>query len=284
MKNLRILFPILLVCFCLAYRPVYDAVRKVPKTDLVPPGTVWLKDNMFMDKTEITNSNYREFLYCIKAQHRSKSYCDSMLPDTTTWCKKYDKAGMQTGKMYFRHPSYQEYPVVGISYYQAVEFCKWRTERVNYFEAIKKNLAKWVPDTIYHGVQFVNYRLPTKEEWEYAAAAGLDKGRYPYGYENITDDKNEEVSITAEYVNLHEKGFNYPVNSESVNFGKPNKYDLYNMLGNVAEIIDCGQYKGLSFNDYLVHNDSTYSYTQTWKYTKPECWLGFRCICEVLKR
>ncbi len=32
---------------------------------------------------------------------------------------------------YLRHPGYGEYPVVGVSWIQAVEFANWRTDRVN---------------------------------------------------------------------------------------------------------------------------------------------------------
>src|SRR5690606_35670209 len=32
---------------------------------------------------------------------------------------------------YLRHPAYAEYPVVGVNWIQAVEFCDWRTNRVN---------------------------------------------------------------------------------------------------------------------------------------------------------
>ena len=32
---------------------------------------------------------------------------------------------------YLRHPAYQNYPVVGVSWIQANQFCIWRTDRVN---------------------------------------------------------------------------------------------------------------------------------------------------------
>ena len=32
---------------------------------------------------------------------------------------------------YLRHPGYGQYPVVGVSWRQAVNYCKWRGERVN---------------------------------------------------------------------------------------------------------------------------------------------------------
>src|SRR5690606_14763823 len=54
----------------------------------------------------------------------------SALPDTLVWRNRLGYAEMMT-ENYLRHPGYAEYPVVGVSWIQAVEFSNWRTDRVN---------------------------------------------------------------------------------------------------------------------------------------------------------
>lgn len=279
----------------------YDVPRKIPKQTYTPPGTVWLKDNLFMDKTEMTNTGYREFLYWTYRRSRH-TYYDSMLPDTNVWGNIYIY-GIRAVSYYFRHPRFSDYPVVGIKYYQAVEYCKWRADRVNEFLYIKKNHVKWNADTIYHNApRIVNYRLPTAQEWEYAASAGLEYCKYPLGYERILDKHNVEVSNTGEYNNLFLLKSGCYVSSElktdsiyfedytqPVYFGKPNKFRIYNMLGNVSEIIADSLYKGLNYREFIntpgiFYQPFPYNYKVSYKYKGPQSWLGFRCIAEVLKQ
>ena len=52
------------------------------------------------------------------------------LPDTLVW---RDKLGYNEPFVthYLRHPAYKNYPVVGVSWIQANDYCIWRTDRVN---------------------------------------------------------------------------------------------------------------------------------------------------------
>jgi len=88
--------------------------------------------SFYMDETEISNSNYREYLYWTKRTFGSdfpEIYRDA-LPDTLVWRDElaYNDPYVD---YYLRHPAYNDYPVVGVSWLQANEFCKWRTDRVN---------------------------------------------------------------------------------------------------------------------------------------------------------
>lgn len=91
--------------------------------------------SFYMDETEVTNLMYLEYLDYLKRVYppEDPSYKNiylGALPDTLVWRNRLGYAEMMT-QNYLRHPGYAEYPVVGVSWIQAVEYAKWRTDRVN---------------------------------------------------------------------------------------------------------------------------------------------------------
>ena len=91
--------------------------------------------SFYMDETEVTNLMYMEYLDWLKrvfppTDEKYKNIYQGASPDTLVWRNRLGYDETMTNN-YLRHPAYAEYPVVGVNWIQAVEFSKWRTDRVN---------------------------------------------------------------------------------------------------------------------------------------------------------
>lgn len=96
-----------------------------------PPRKVTVP-SFYIDETEVSNLDYLEYLHWLKniyGEDHPEVYI-AALPDTLVWREQlaYNEPLVE---MYLRHPSYHNYPVVGVSWLQATEYCTWRTDRVN---------------------------------------------------------------------------------------------------------------------------------------------------------
>lgn len=88
--------------------------------------------SFYIDETEVSNVNYREYTYWL-GRVFGNSYPEvyrKALPDTLAWRSQlaYNEPLVE---YYFRHPAYNDFPVVGVSWEQANQYCKWRSDRVN---------------------------------------------------------------------------------------------------------------------------------------------------------
>ena len=91
--------------------------------------------SFYLDESEVTNSEYLFYLVYMEKvfppnNENYKDIYQSTVPDTLVWRDVLGFNELLT-ENYLRHPSYQDYPVVGVSWIQATQYCKWRSDRVN---------------------------------------------------------------------------------------------------------------------------------------------------------
>lgn len=276
-----------------------------------PPGCRLLHDSIYIDETEITNLHWLEYLFAIE-RDSSQEFIKSQMIDSTF----HSNIG---NFRYLYPPILRLYPVVGVSYEQAKAYCKWRSDAVNaesknpkndYFATQRKTLKKIGLEVFYE------FRLPTIEEWEYAAQGGLKFEDYPHGIiEKFYEIEKSDLISKGEKAADKKKCFEYwkkDLKKRGEIFGiqanvkeqfwikstnryvdciefrmipttevyefNTNNFKLYNMIGNVAEMTaEKGIAKGGSFKDSY----DNFNIITNFQYESSQNWLGFRCICAV---
>jgi gliding motility-associated lipoprotein GldK len=198
----------------------------------------------FMDKYEVSNNKYRQFLEAVKSGQLETGTpttlkaaptftLNDLKPDSTVWTKSFAfHYGDPLMEFYFDHPAFDTYPVVGVSYDQAQKYAEWRTYHLRANDDVEFDLPA--------------FRLPTEAEWEYAAKGGKDIAKYPWGGPYL---KNKRGCLMANFKpgrgNYTDDGYAY---SAPVDVYEPNGFGLYNMSGNVNEWV-ADVYRPMSSKD-----------------------------------
>lgn len=105
--------------------------------------------SFYLDEKEVSNYAYCEYLYWTQRVFGTDYplvYLNA-LPDTLVWL--YEGGKMENYvNLYLRHPAYSKYPVVGVNWMQANNYCSWRTDRVNEFILIREGVLSTNPNQI----------------------------------------------------------------------------------------------------------------------------------------
>ena len=210
-------------------------------------------DNRIKGKIEIdpTKLIYRYSYVDLKAAAKSSkglelplsnflvSQTQAVYPDSLVWMRDFSYSYNEPfTRLYFSHPSYNDYPVVGVTWKQAVAFCHWRTNSSNFY--LGKGGKR---DEKIDGI----YRLPTEAEWEYAARGNSKtNAMYPWGSPYT---RTKEGRLLANFKPGRGDYFGSDAKNDNIYTTKvqsfpENGYKIYDMAGNVAEWTSSVYYEG----------------------------------------
>ena len=196
--------------------------------------------SFFMDDTEITNNEYRQFVHYFTVDGNTSlpgslaeeasvetisldEFREKYYPDTMVFVRDFaHHFGDPLMEFYWSHPAFDDYPVVGVDWEAANFFCAWRTAYLNDYRV-----------NVLNDFPMPNFRLPTEAEWEYAARGGRDLAKYPWGNPYI---RNAKGCMLANFKpgrgNYYDDGFAY---TSPIQAYFANDYGIYDMSGNVSE-------------------------------------------------
>jgi sulfatase modifying factor 1 len=187
-------------------------------------------EESFYKRKEFDN---RKLNYCYTDLSNDVKNCINPYPDTSCWMTNFKYSGFHAMKdNYFWRPEYDNYPVVGVNWKQAIAYCDWRTKRYNE-ELNKMDIRK--------KAKFVNVKfgLPNSNQWSYASGSDQPHQKFidlPYL-------RNKQGCYTSNFGNIYsnsdliiKRSFDDGASLTAlVKSYLTNVFGLYNMFGNVSE-------------------------------------------------
>ena len=254
MKIIGIPTAILITAIATGFAGKPKANIKLPKSfttefAYVPEGSISVEtveqeiNAFFALKTEVSNIQYRQFLAAMDTADDNTQKAVAIYKDN--WIKgRWNNEPFV--EYYSTHPAYDNYPVVNITHEAAQIYCEWLTARY-------KTQDLGLPENMQ-----LTFRLPNRAEWMHAASGG-NHGPYAWGGPYLHNTKGEELanflSYGPENISFDPESETYKVVPLPISMGvagainrsaditapvrthAPNGFELYNMNGNVAEML-----------------------------------------------
>lgn len=262
----------------LAFLLLFSFLGKKYKSvhELLAVDTVMLyNDSLYVGKTEVTNKEYLEFTKYIQ-KNQPNIYSD-ILPNSLLW-KSISNKPKAYEEYYFEHPAYKNYPVVNITNSQAVRFCEWKTVQLN-------NLLKKIVVEKRDNIKYFNVRLPNRYEWR-DAALGKIPTYSKYTWEG-SQMRNKDGLFRCRFrytkgkIKVGKKQINASDDLLSpVNSFEPNSIGVYNMCGNVAEIL---HQDSIAVGGHWQSFDDEVTINSFIPLKKESPMVGFRYVVEIIR-
>jgi len=245
------------------------------------------QDLMMMD-TEVSHGDYYQFVQDILLQKKN-NYLDTILAGKVEWATELLGDPNREVELGFAQSDVSSpdfsgdeslLPIVNISHRAAELYAQWLSEVYN-------------DDPKRKDGRNVRFRLPTEEEWTYAAMGGKNYSPYPWGgqtYMNnkgcllanfrtfdLPDEERAKVTAAREADKKNagcETEFLLLVKTDAY---FPNDYGLYNMVGNAAEMID---EPGVTLGGSWLDTPEESVIGRRIKRTTPHASTGFRLVAE----
>ena len=140
--------------------------------------------SFYMDKYEVTNLNWNEYLHWLEYVFGAVApeLVDQARPDHKVWREDLAYNDPYENN-YFEHPAFSFYPIVGVTWEQAMAYCQWRTDRVNEMALINAGAIVIPPFADLQPTDDEAY----KDEWE------QETGYEMYAYEEVSPEDPEQT-------------------------------------------------------------------------------------------
>lgn len=242
-----------------------------------------INDTLYAGKYEVSNMLYLAFEMSLTDANKT-DLLNITAVDTSNWTENFPN-NEPFVEMYYRNPTYKDFPVVNISFEAANLFCQWLTDEYN--AAPKKMFKK------------VLFRLPSESEWEMAARSGTATP-YPWGdkliidyqvmcnYKRIGDEYIKYDSVSKKHILDYKYSIDIkPKANEPIFITAPvisyleNDYGMYNVCGNVAEMVNI---KGISCGGGWKSAGGDVTVASRGKYNNLANDLGFRYFMVLIEK
>lgn len=291
------LVTIIFITSCSISRKSYESKYQL----YLPPNCIRVSSNLFCDQTEISNFQWMEYCFWMQKVYgsTSKEYLGT-LPDTAVWSKSISCLN-SFARIYYDHPAYQDYPVVGLSQQQVIEYSRWRSDRVfemlliylkkiewdtaqtkethftisRYFNGELKNI---IPDEKLN--YYPNFRLPTLEERQMILkySDSVDNSYYKKCYSIACKNcKISYLNFRSDIVPCVNDSFKF-VPTICILSGCSIR--IYNLRGNVGEWLSISN---VSAGGGWIDNRTKILEDDTFHISTVNAWTGFRNVCEWKK-
>lgn len=269
---------------------------------ITPPDGIKVTDKLFCDQSEMSNVGWREYMFWTARVYgvNSQQFL-ATFPDTLKWMEKY-WCLEEYAELYLLHPAYSNYPVVGVSQKQAIDYSNWRSDRV--FEVLLLQLKKIEYDSVqdvsdYFSIEryfngtykntlpgekvsyYPNFRLPTLSERQQILhyADSVDK----VYFENCRSKYCRECKL--DFPKFHaginpcvrDSAKNDPTINVYKNYAAKKRNSVYNLRGNVGEWTS---ENGISAGGGWYDHRERILQTDTFHIANQNAWTGFRNVCE----